>query len=407
MNTIHVVIPAGGAGTRLWPLSRRSRPKFLLDLLGSGQSLLQQTVLRLRPIAQTLTVVTGRAHVVEVRQQIEQLDLAVPVRVLAEPSPKDSMAAIGLAACLIGQEFGDEAVVGSFAADHVIRERCAFLQTICTSVQAVERGFLTTIGLTPDFASTAYGYIQTGRALQPSTGLSTPAQSSINLSASSLLPTNLSTPLQPLASSSASTADTCADTATEDLLLFEVKKFVEKPTLTLAQDYVAQGFLWNAGMFVFQAGLLAELVRAFLPAMDKGLQLIARASKSPGFGGQLEKVWPTLPKIAIDNALAEPAANSGQVAVAVAPPLGWNDVGDFVALSQLANNADTVVRVDSNGGYVYSSKDPRQKTIAVLGLDNVVVVDTADALLVTTTEHAQKVKQVVDKLRAQGLDELL
>src|SRR6476620_1513150 len=153
------VIPAGGAGTRLWPLSRAGSPKFLHDLTGSGMSLLQETWARLAPLAaDRFLVVTGRVHRSAVTDQLPALG---PDAVLAEPSPRDSMAAIGLAAALLEREDPD-AVMGSFAADHVITDPEAFAAAVGTACDAARDGWLVTLGIEPTFASPAFGYIAMG-----------------------------------------------------------------------------------------------------------------------------------------------------------------------------------------------------------------------------------------------------
>ena len=146
MNRLHVIIPAGGVGSRLWPLSRKDRPKFLLDLRMSGKSLLQETIDRLAPIAASFTIVTGRAHEQAVRAQIPQ---GLDVTVLVEPQGRDSMPAIGLAAYVIRQRFGDEAPIASFAADHAITHPQVLLDCVERALEVAQKGYVVTIGLRP------------------------------------------------------------------------------------------------------------------------------------------------------------------------------------------------------------------------------------------------------------------
>src|SRR5688572_1488579 len=203
------VVPAGGAGTRLWPLSRARHPKFLLDLTGSGRSLLQATVDRLEPLTgDRVVVVTGAAHADAVRGQLPNLAVE---RVLAEPSPRDSMAAIGLAAAVVEREDPD-AVIGSFAADHVIPDTAAFEAVIREAAEVARDGHLVTIGVEPTHPSTGFGYIRTGDAL-----------------------------------AGAATA-------------LHAVEFVEKPDAERASRYVASGdYRWNAGMFAVRATVLLDL----------------------------------------------------------------------------------------------------------------------------------------------------
>jgi mannose-1-phosphate guanylyltransferase len=351
------VVPAGGAGTRLWPLSRAAHPKFLLDLTGSGRTLLQGTVDRLLPLADDrVLVVTGTAHADAVRAQLPELG---PDRVLAEPSPKDSMAAIGLAAAMVERSDPD-AVIGSFAADHLIRDEHAFADVIGEAAAVARDGHLVTIGVQPTGPATGFGYIRAGDPL----------------------------PGAPTAR--------------------RVVRFVEKPDAALAAEYLASGeYRWNAGMFVVRAATLLDLLTRWHPQLADGLREIAADPN------RLEPVWPGLTKIAIDHAVAEPAADAGHVVV-VPAPFAWDDVGDFASLSTLLppGEADTDVRVlgdradvtalDATGVFVAAGG----RRVAVVGLEDVVVVDTPDALLVTTRARAQDVKKVVDLLKETGRADL-
>ncbi|MEJ7650313.1 MAG: mannose-1-phosphate guanylyltransferase [Nakamurella sp.] len=353
------VIPAGGAGTRLWPLSRSSAPKFLHDLTGSGRSLLQATRDRLAPLAgERMMVVTGVKHADAVRAQLPGLAADL---VVAEPSPRDSMPAIGLAAALIAAR-DPEAIIGSFAADHVINDEDSYRDCVREAIAVARTGRLVTIGIEPTHASTGFGYIRAGEALD-------------------------------VAGAPHATA---------------VTSFVEKPDADTAAAYLAQGgYRWNAGMFVVRATVLLELLAKYQPSLAAGLQAIAAAPET------LPDVWPSLTKIAIDHAVAEPAAADGIVAV-VAGTFDWDDVGDFASLAPLLvdaaglpgtkvlGDAGSVLMHDADG--LVSTSTGR--TVVVLGLSDVVVVDTPDALLVTTRERAQDVKKIVDALKAGGREHL-
>ncbi|WP_137293293.1 mannose-1-phosphate guanylyltransferase [Nocardioides dongxiaopingii] len=357
LDRFWAVVPAGGAGTRLWPLSRSSAPKFLRDLTGTGRSLLQETHARLAPLVEDrFLVVTGRAHRDAV---VEQLPGLPDGAVVAEPSARDSMAAVGLAAALLERRDPD-AVLGSFAADHVIGEPEAFATAVRAAVRAAEDGWLVTLGIEPTSASTAFGYIHLGEPLAGHPGAA------------------------------------------------HVAAFVEKPSADVAERYLATGeFRWNAGMFVVRPTVLLDLLAAGDPGFAAALRAIAADPDT------LDDVWPTLPRIALDHAVAEPAAAAGRVAV-VPAALGWDDVGDFDSLTGLLGDPDRarlsvlgddalVVGRDATGLVVPASG----RVVAVVGLDDVVVVDTPDALLVTTRERAQDVKAVVATLRDLGRDDLL
>lgn len=347
---LDVIIPAGGAGTRLWPLSRADRPKFLLDLTGTGRTLLQQTWDRLAPLANSVTVVTGVRHSASVRKQLPDL---LTENLIAEPSPRDSMPAIGLAAALIWRRNPD-AVIGSFAADHLVGDATAFAAAVIAAASAARTGYLCTIGIEPDSASTAFGYVETGDPLP------------------------------------------CGALA--------VRRFIEKPDAATAAAYVAsEHFRWNAGMFVTRADVLLGHLKQQQPDLHDG---IADAWYGPGRAATLSRRWPTLARIAIDHAIAEPVAAKGGVAC-VPGAFGWMDIGDFASLSALLHGEDVRVlgtpaqvrAIDASGVVVTGDR-----AITLLGVRDVVVVDTGDTLLVTTRAHAQRVKEASEAWRATRMD---
>ena len=372
MSDLHVIIPAGGAGTRLWPLSRRNRPKFLLDLAGTGRTLLQGTVDRLEETASSVTIVTGRAHRDGVLDQLPEFASSDERTLLIEPSGRDSMAAIGLAAYVVRERFGDDAIVGSFAADHLIARPELLREAVATAIDAARDGYVVTIGLTPTEASTAYGYIAPGPALSDGSGESDAERGARR-----------------------------------------VAEFVEKPDADTAARYVAAGYLWNAGMFIVSAGVLASHLARLLPDMHARLETIARAWGTPEFDEVLADNWPHLTKIAIDHAIAEPVAADGGVAVVPADAeLGWTDLGDFEALTGIvaeAGNLGEALRVESDGAAVFGSltQDGDGPLVALVGVPDVAIALTPDAILVTRRDRAQSVKAVVDQLVEQGRSDLL
>lgn len=365
-TVLHAIVPAGGAGTRLWPLSRSGRPKFLLDLTGSGRSLLQQTWDRLVPLAgeHGVMLVTGVAHAEAVSEQLDRLPAA---NLISEPSPRDSAAAICLAAAVIRQRDPD-AVIGSFAADHVIRDLDGFHDAVRQAVATAQQGYIVTIGIEPQRPSTAFGYIRMGDPLRIEGAPSVHA----------------------------------------------VEAFVEKPDTATAAAYLARGgYRWNAGMFVARADTLLDELALHRPALYDGLLKITDAWDTPDRDQVLAELWPTLEKVAIDYAVAEPAAAAGRVAV-VPGRFDWDDVGDFASVSgllagesanplQILGGETDVVAFEATGIAVPGAS----RLVVLLGLGDVVVVDTPDALLVTTRDRAQDVKAVVDHLRQIGRDDLL
>lgn len=357
----YAVIPAGGVGSRLWPLSRASAPKFLHDLTGSGQTLLQDTWDRLTPISNSrIMVVTGDVHAHAVADQLpalEQKDL------ILEPSPKDSTAAIALAAAVLMKREPD-VIIGSFAADHVITDTPKFHAAVAEAIEVASTGKIVTIGLQPTEASVAFGYIHKGDRLDSESA-------------------------------------------------FSVSEFVEKPNIKLARKYVESGeYLWNAGMFIAPAKLLLEVLSQTQPSLYQGVMTLAESWDQPNRQAVLSQVWPKLTQIAIDYAIAEPAAAQGLVAV-VPGVFEWHDVGDFAAIAELQSQGRKgnlavlghgKVLADSSSGILVSDTN---RLVALIGLEDVIVVDTPDALLVTTKEHAQKVKSLVDVLKQSGHSELL
>jgi mannose-1-phosphate guanylyltransferase len=365
LSRFHAVIPAGGVGTRLWPLSRAAAPKFLHDLTGSGQTLIRATWDRLAPLAGAgMMVVTGQVHRDAVARQLPELGEADFV---LEPEPKDSAAAIGLAAAILSLR-DPETIMGSFAADQVISPVEDFQAAVREAVATAATGKIVTIGITPTHAATGFGYIRRGRSLR------------------------------------------LADAPNA----FDVAAFVEKPDAKVAAQYFRSGkYLWNAGMFVAPVRLMLQHLQEHEPELHTGLMAIAEAWDTDRRDEVLAEVWPTLKKTAIDYAVAEPAAAAGDVAV-VPGDFTWDDVGDFAAIARLNPVKDgSGITVIGDTPRVYSSEasgvvvTDSDRVIALIGIEDVVVVDTGDALLVTTTDHAQDVKKAVESLKAEGADDVL
>ena len=365
-DDFYSVIPAGGIGSRLWPLSRADAPKFLHDLTGSGQTLLRDTWDRLVPLSGSdrIMVVTGRAHRAAVEEQLP--DLTDP-NVVLESEPKDSSAAIGLAAAILLYREPD-VIVGSFAADHVIKDIRGFRRAVAEGVAAARAGFIATIGITPTDPAIGFGYIQCGESLA---------------------------------------IDGAPNAVT-------VKSFVEKPDLATAERYLAGGdHLWNGGMFIARADvLLAQLGKAE-PALLAGITELAEAWDTPRRGAVVDRVWPGLTKVAIDYTVAEPAAAAGKLVV-IPGDFDWDDVGDFASIAKLHSGGrksdlailgeNARVLADASTGVVISQSG---RLISLIGVTDIVVVDTPDALLVTTTANAQRVKSVVDALKLSGRNDVL
>ena len=372
LNDFYAVIPAGGVGTRLWPLSRQDRPKFLYDLLGSGRTMIQGTFDRLAGIcgADHVVVSTGQRHVDQVRQQLP--DLAEDA-LFAEPVPRDSTAAIALATAVLAQRHGGKIIVGSFAADHVIRDDKAFAASVGQAVAAARAGYVTTIGIAASRPSTAFGYIHQGPSL----------------------------------------ADRIPGAPDAHL----VSEFVEKPDASTAQAYLSTGeYRWNAGMFVMQAQVLLDCLHRYKPELHAAVMAIARVwdQGEQARKQAMEEHWPGIEKIAFDYAVAEPLSAAGGVAV-VPGGFDWDDIGDFNSVAgllpssnrrniKILGDADRVMYLDSAGDMVVPGSE---RTVALLGVDDMIVVDTPDALLVAPRARSQEVKDMVAKLAQYGCDDIL
>lgn len=350
--TFVAIVPAGGAGTRLWPLSRRNRPKFLIDMTGTGRTLIQATADRLTGLADDLMVVTGTAHASAVAEQLGLDEHSLVI----EPSPRGTMPAIGLVAAIVEKRHGPDAVVGSFAADHLITETDVFQDAVRTAITAALNDLVVTIGITPTGPDTGFGYIHRGD--EASVGG-----------------------------------------------VYEVREFLEKPDLATATDYIESGqYLWNAGMFIAKAGTLLDALARFKPEMAQSLREIATQWDGPGRAGALA-AWENLEDSVIDRAIAEPLATEGGVAT-VPVAMGWSDIGGYASLAEHLSeptsgvteggSAHPVVLSESEGSVVYVHDRP----VVLHGISNAVVVDTGSVILVSTLEASAGLGGVVSSFTA-------
>lgn len=365
---MYAAILAGGVGTRLWPRSRQSQPKQFSDIVGSGRTMIQATADRIRSIVtpEELYVVTGLPYAALAASQLPD----VPTdQIIAEPSGRNTAPAIGLACAYIHQR-DPHATVAFLHSDHVVLDPLAFCTALQRAQDAAAAGYIVTLGITPTFAHTGYGYIKRGAPL-----------------------THLST----------------ADTQ-HGLDIYAVEQFLEKPDLTTAQQFLAHGgYYWNGGIFVCRVDvMLAEFARQ-LPTVAAALtQLQAGIAQGPDAAqAVLDQVWPTIPNISIDHGIMENAAKIATVPL----DAGWNDVGSWDALEAVLPANDTrnylakggLLSLESQGNIVYTDK----QVVALIHVEGLVVVDTGDTLLVGDKQHMQKVKEVVERLREMGLSELL
>ena len=350
-DDFYAIIPAGGTGTRLWPLSREAKPKFLFDLLGSGRTLIQSTFDRLAAIAgmDHVCISTGERHVDAVEEQMPEV---APEHIFAEPAPRDSTAAIALATAVLARRHGNDIVVGSFAADHVIRGKVAFVDAVRQAVATARAGYVTTIGIAASRPSTAFGYIHEGESL------------------------------------AARVPDA------PDAVL--VERFVEKPNAATAQAYLNTGeYRWNAGMFVWSIPTVCEQLDKHCPELASFVEHIA---ESPDPQETIREEFPALTPISIDFALME---NADRV-LNIEATFDWDDVGSWISVANYlethnknTTNTDITVQ-DASGNIVFSQRG--DKHVALLGVENLIVVETADAILIADKNKADEIKKIVNQL---------
>ena len=352
------MIPAGGVGTRLWPLSRAAAPKFLHDLTGSGSTLLRATYDRLEPLAgNRVLVVTGTAHRAAVCRQLPEVQDS---DLVLESEPKDSGAAIGLAAAIL-HERDPDTIMGSFAADQVISPDDLFQDAVREAIHTAAAGKIVTIGIKPTHPSTGFGYIRAGAGTAHRRRAQRPGRGGVRGEAG---------------------RGSCPAVRGQRRVCLE-RRHVRGSGCPDAQAPGSQ-----------PAG-----------AVQRACRRSPRPGTLPKRDAVTARVWPTLPKIAIDYAVAEPAAAAGDVAV-VPGTFGWDDVGDFASVGRL-NSAREVddVTVIGEGARVFTENasgvvvSDTKRVIALIGIKDVVIVDTGDALLVTTKQHAQRVKGPLTRSR--------
>ncbi len=340
---LHVVLLAGGSGTRFWPLSRSGRPKQFLAL-GGKRSLLAETWRRVRKLAPAsrIWVVAPKALAGPVRAELPAL---LKDRLILEPSPRDTGPAIGLATARIAR-IDPQAVTGVFPTDHVVRDTRRFVDAVDVAARAAQRGSLVCLGVRPDRPATGFGYLRC--AARPRRGRAV-----------------------------------------------EVSRFVEKPDSRKARRFVKDpAYLWNAGMFVWRGDVfLAEMERT-VPAMAAAVRACAGGNKAR---------WTRAPRLSVDYAVMEHARNVRAVPL----DAGWDDIGSWDAASLLlegsgAGSRDAIL-IDSERSAVFGDG----RVVALVDVPGVVVIDTEDALLVVSRENAERVREVIAELRRRKRKDLL
>lgn len=358
----YAVIMAGGGGTRLWPMSRKDRPKQLLPLLGE-ETLFQSTVARLSALfpPQRILVVTVEKQADEMRRQVPEIP---GDNYLIEPAPRGTASAVGLAATVL-QKRDPQAVMVVLPSDHFIRNRDLFHYLLREALEVAKKDYLVTLGITPLFPSSAYGYIQQGEPVDE----------------------NFKYPV------------------------YRVRKFVEKP-----DEKAAQGFLrsrdhsWNSGMFVWRVGVILGEIERQMPALYSVLQQISASWGTAAQAEVLRSTWTNLKSDTIDYGVMERAK---QVVVLPAGGLGWNDVGSWdtlfeVLFPDMDGNVSAQAQhlaLETHNTLIYGHD--AERLIVTIGMDDTVIVDAPDVLLVCKADQAQKVREVVEHLKRHRQEKYL
>jgi mannose-1-phosphate guanylyltransferase len=345
---MYALVMAGGAGTRLWPLSRRKTPKQLLPLTGDA-SLLQQTVARLEPLLQPhdIYVITAESHVHATQRQLPQLPEG---NILGEPLARSTAVAAALGALLARRQTDEVAIV--LPADHHVADADAFVTALREAVITAERGYLVVLGVVPSHPATGYGYVTRGEQLF-ATG-------------------------------------TAAVTA-----------FVEKPDTKTARGLVEDGALWNAGVFVWSGYAFRQAIEKYQPDLTAAIDEIAKIPRTPGWQTDARTLLEPLPAISIDAGIAEPAAAEGRMAV-VGLDAGWSDIGSWSALLEALSRQSGKSLVASGQHLDRGSKQVLvhggDRLVVTVGLKDVIIVDTPDALLVCARDRAEEIKPILDEI---------
>jgi len=350
-NSVHAVILAGGTGSRLWPLSRMQFPKQFLTLDGDA-SLLQTTINRLAPVidAKNVLIVTQEAFA-----KGEAYHALLPYQSLFEPVGRNTAPAIALAAASLMMDGADPVMV-VLPADHVIKDEVKFRVLLQLAIAEAERNKLVTFGIRPTRPDTGFGYIKAS--------------------------------------------------VDEGSNVYAVERFTEKPDLLTAERFLAEGdYFWNSGMFVWRASVILAEIKQHLPIVYQTVQdIVASSTGSGGFQQAVEKHFSAMPSISIDYGVLEKSTR-----VSLIPcDIGWNDVGSWHAVYEMSNKdghgnslQGNVIAVGCQNSLIRAEK----RLVAAIGLEDICVIETADAILISKSDQTQRVREVVDALHARGASE--
>ncbi len=346
------VIMAGGKGERFWPKSRSNYPKQFLSLTDDGKTLIQLTVERLSSIVdiEDVFIVTNKDYVGLVKEQLKGLP---PENIIAEPVARNTAPCIGLASVIVEKKYGDATML-VLPSDHLINQQQMYVSTLKTAVSVAQEGEnLVTIGITPTYPETGYGYINYGEQKQGS---------------------NYSN-------------------------VYSVEKFVEKPNNEKAKEYLKSGnYIWNSGMFVWNASTIMKNFEKYLPETFKGLKNISNSYGESDYDEVLTSVFSNFKSESIDYAIMEKADNI----YTIPGTFGWDDVGNWLAIERVNRTNEfgnfisgNVITVDTKSATIVGDK----KLIATVGIENLIIVDTDDAILICGKEATQDVKKVIENLK--------
>jgi mannose-1-phosphate guanylyltransferase len=356
---MYAVIMAGGKGTRFWPRSRQKKPKQLLNIVGQ-RSMLQQTVARIGRLlpAENIFVIAGKDHGDEVRNQLAEVP---DENIILEPVGRNTAACIGLAA-LVVQQRDPSAIMVVLPSDHLIADEDRFLGALrAAAAMARRESALITLGIRPTAPETGYGYLETGEAL----GM------------------------------------------VQNHAFYRVASFYEKPDGQRAKQYLEKGnFYWNSGMFIWRAEVILEALQRHLPILYDDLQKLKPFLGTPEIVSEIARIYPDLESISIDYGVMEKADH----VLMLPADFGWNDLGTWGSMVQIWPKDDQenvyqgeVMTMDSRGNIVFS----RQKLCVLYNVDDLIVVDTEDALLICPVSRAQDVGKVLELMRQRGMEQYL
>ncbi len=358
----YAVIMAGGGGTRLWPLSRKKRPKQMLSLV-EEQSLFQMAVGRLERVFSP-----DRVYIVTVQDQAaalqEQCPEIPPENYLLETMPRGTASVVGLAATAL-RERDPEAVMAVLTADHIIKNQALFNQILKSAYEVSQEDYLVTLGIHPSYPATGYGYIHRGSSIG----------------------------------------------SFQDLQAFQVLNFTEKPAAAEAETMLNSGeYSWNSGMFFWRVEVIMDEIYRQMPSLASHLEVIANAWGTDDQMAVIQDVWPKIVPETIDYGIME---NAERVAVIPAEGLEWSDVGSWDALYEILQGDSSgnilyggeLIALDSQGTLIYTAENPR--TVVTIGTEDLIVVDTGDVLLVCPREYSQKVRDLVRRLEEENRSDLL